>query len=77
MDHIQNILAGFGVTLDSVIKVNCFYKSGGTPDELHRNLAIRSSYFREPGPATTGIPLENLGLEGLTIEIEAIAITDH
>jgi enamine deaminase RidA (YjgF/YER057c/UK114 family) len=77
MDHIQNILAGFGVTLDSVIKVNCFYRSGGTPDELHRNLAIRSSYFREPGPATTGIPLENLGLEGLTIEIEAIATTDH
>jgi enamine deaminase RidA (YjgF/YER057c/UK114 family) len=77
MDHIRNILDGFGVTMDSVVKVNCFYKSGGAPEELHENLAIRSSYFRAPGPATTGIPLEKLGLEGLTIEIEAMAIVDE
>jgi enamine deaminase RidA (YjgF/YER057c/UK114 family) len=76
MEHIRSILACFGVTMDAVIKVNCFYKSGGAPEELHRNLTICSSYFREPGPATTGIPLEHLGLEGLTIEIEAMAMAD-
>ena len=35
----------------------------------------RSACFTEPGPASTGIPLKFLAIEGLTIEVEAIAMT--
>ncbi len=74
MDFIRDILAGFGATLDDLVMTKCFYKSDGTPEALHANLAIRSARFREPAAATTNVALKTMGLEGLMLEIEGIAI---
>jgi enamine deaminase RidA (YjgF/YER057c/UK114 family) len=76
MDFIRKTLNEYGADMDDVVKINCFYSGGADPDRLHRNLSIRSACFTEPGPATTGIPLEKLGLSdaGMEIEIEAIAM---
>ena len=69
----------FGV-LDSVsrvstdlVKVNTYYEGGAEPQALHDNLSIRSSYYGEPGPASTGMPLPRLNPEGAMISIDAIA----
>ena len=43
---------------------------------LHANLPIRSSYFADPGPATTGVPLPALAYESMVIEIDAFAMTE-
>jgi enamine deaminase RidA (YjgF/YER057c/UK114 family) len=76
MDFIRDILAGFGATLDDLVMTKCFYKSDGTAEALHANLAIRSARFRDPASATTSVALKTMGLEGLMLEIEGIAILD-
>jgi enamine deaminase RidA (YjgF/YER057c/UK114 family) len=74
MEFIKSVLAGFGATMDDLVKTTCFYKSDGTPEALHANLAIRSGYFSDPAAATTSVPLATMGLEGLMLEIEGIAV---
>ena len=68
------MLAGFGATMDHLVKTTCFYKSDGTPEAVHTNLAIRSSCFTEPACAQTSVPLVMMELEGLMLEIEGIAV---
>jgi enamine deaminase RidA (YjgF/YER057c/UK114 family) len=74
MEFIRAVLAGFGATMDDLVKTTCFYKSDGTPDALHANLAIRSDWFSDPACAQTSVPLMTMGLEGLMLEIEGIAV---
>lgn len=75
MDNIRRVLDGFGLAMDDVVKVNGFYKGEAGPDTILTNQRIRSACFTEPGPASTGIPLKFLAIEGLAIEVEAIAMT--
>jgi enamine deaminase RidA (YjgF/YER057c/UK114 family) len=74
MEFIRAVLAGFGATMDDLVKTTCFYKSDGTPEALHANLAIRSDWFFDPACAQTSVPLMTMGLEGLMLEIEGIAV---
>jgi enamine deaminase RidA (YjgF/YER057c/UK114 family) len=76
MENIRKVLAGLGAGLDDVVKVTAFYRGAASAEDLHANLRIRSDSFREPGPATTGIPLPYLAYEGMDIEIEAIAMAE-
>jgi enamine deaminase RidA (YjgF/YER057c/UK114 family) len=68
MENIRRVLAEFGATLDDVVK--------GTKEEWEVAAKIRASYFKEPGPAATGIPLPTLAYEGMMTEIEVIAMVD-
>jgi enamine deaminase RidA (YjgF/YER057c/UK114 family) len=74
MEFVRNLLAGFGATMEDMVKLTCFYRTSGEQNGLHENLAIRSSYFGQLGPASTSVPLENLGFEGVMLEIEGIAL---
>ena len=78
MDFVQRVVEDLGATMDDVVKVNTFYKDakGADPERLHANLAVRSERFSSPGPVSTGVPLEALGLEGIEIEIEAYAMLE-
>ena len=73
MDYIRSILSEFEVTMDDLLMTKCFYKTDGTPEALRANLAIRAGYFSQPRP-TTNVPLGTMGLEGLMLEIEGIAV---
>lgn len=74
MDFIRNILDGFGASMNDLVMTKCFYLGDGTPEALHDNLAIRSACFADPAAATTSVPLKTMGLEGLMLEIEGIAM---
>lgn len=76
MDFIDRILAGFGATLDDLAMTKCFYKSDGSAEALHANLAIRSARFGDPAGPTTNVALKTMGLEGLMLEIEGIAVLE-
>ena len=39
-------------------------------------LPIRSSYFDDPGPATTGVPLPVLAYENMCVEIDIYAMAE-
>ena len=73
---IRDVMTGHGAKMDDAVKVITFYKGGASYDHLHENLSIRSAAFSDPGPATTGIPLEALGVEKCEIEIEIYAMTE-
>ncbi len=76
MQHIGTILGELGADYSDVCKVLAFYEGQAAHDTLHDNLAIRSSYFPEPGPATTGIPLPLLAYPDMVIEIDIFAMTE-
>src|SRR5262249_8748209 len=75
MGKIRTLLAGFGLSMDEVVKVNTYYKTGGTAEDLNANLRLRSACSPEPGPATTGISLPALTDPGVSITVEVTAMT--
>ena len=76
MEHIGTILGELGAGYTDVCKVLTVYRGDCGNDDLHDNLSIRSSYFPEPGPATTGIPLPALGYPDMVIEIDIMAMVE-
>ena len=74
MENVKAVLAGFGATLDDVVKVNIFYVGTGTKENWETAARVRASYFKDPGPAATGIPVPFLAYEGMMTEIEVIAM---
>jgi enamine deaminase RidA (YjgF/YER057c/UK114 family) len=74
MGKVRTLLAEYGLSMDEVVKVNAFFKSGGTAEELNDNLRVRSACFTEPGPATTGISLPALTDQGMMIDVEVTAM---
>lgn len=76
MTHIGTILNELGADYSDVCKVTTMYEGESSYDTLHDNLLIRSSFFQEPGPATTGIPLPALAYPGMIIEIDVFAMAE-
>ena len=76
MAHIGTLLNALGADYDDVCKVMTVYQGGCGAEALNDNLPIRSSYFTEPGPATTGVPLPVLAYQGMCIEIDIYAMAD-
>ena len=74
MGKVRTLLAEYGLSMDEVVKVNAFFKSGGTAEELNDNLRVRSACFTDPGPATTGISLPALTDQGMMIDVEVTAM---
>ena len=77
MALVGRVLAGLGAGMDDVVKVNAFYRSGGTAEDLNANLGVRSSCFTAPGPTTTGIPVPFLALDGATISVDVLAMLEQ
>ena len=76
MDYVGRVLSHYGLNFKDVVKMNAYYKGKDGPDELHGNVNVRSTYFKKPGPASTGVPVPHLAYDGMTVEFEAIAMTD-
>jgi len=74
MSRIGHQLRGQDASLADLVKVTVHYVGGPRPEDLHRNLDVRSQLYVPPGPASTGVPVPELQLPGETILIEAIAI---
>ena len=77
MRNIEICLHAVGAKLDDIVKMNTFFKGGADFDHPIRYFQIRSGYFAEPGPTTTGVPLAQIAIEGLELEIEAYALVDE
>ncbi len=76
MAHIKTILNELDADFTDVCKVMAVYKGACGAEALNNNLPIRSSYFEDPGPATTGVPLPALAYEGMCIEIDIYAMVE-
>ncbi len=76
MVHIGTILNELGADYDDVCKVLAFYQGDCGEDALNANLPVRASYFADPGPATTGVPLPALAYPSMVIEIDIFAMKE-
>lgn len=76
MAHIGTLLNELGAGYDDVCKVTTVYSGECGEEALNANLPIRASYFSDPGPATTSIPLPVLAYENMMVEIDICAITE-
>ena len=76
MVHIGTILEELGASYDDVCKVTTVYHGDCGGDALNANLPIRSSYFPNPGPASTGVPLPELAYDSMMIEIDIFAMKE-
>ena len=76
MQHIGTILKDLGADYDDVCKVLTVYKGDCGAEDLHKNLPIRSSYFSEVGPASTGVPLPVLAYDSMVVEIDIYAMVE-
>ena len=76
MIHIGTILEALGAGYDDVCKVTTVYKGDCGAGALNANLPIRSSYFHDPGPASTGVPLPVLAYDSMVIEIDVFAMKE-
>ncbi|MDH3762555.1 MAG: RidA family protein [Gammaproteobacteria bacterium] len=74
MINIQKVLAELGLDFEHMVKINAFYVGTRGEKDLHENASVRSRYYRDPGPATTGIPFPYLAYEDMLIEIDCIAM---
>jgi enamine deaminase RidA (YjgF/YER057c/UK114 family) len=76
MIHIGSILKDLGADYRDVCKSIAVYEAPSGPEERHKSLSISASFFPDPGPATTGIPLPKLAYPRMVTEIDVFAMTD-
>jgi enamine deaminase RidA (YjgF/YER057c/UK114 family) len=73
MDSTGRLLAAFGLDLDHMVKQGSFYLGASRPEVIVANQRLRSSYYREPAGASTGVPLPFFQRDDVMVAIETIA----
>jgi 2-iminobutanoate/2-iminopropanoate deaminase len=71
LENLKTALAASGATLDDVVKVTVYLADR---DDRARVNALRKEYFKANKPASTLIEINRFAIEGMLIEIEAIAV---
>ena len=75
-EFVRLALEEAGADYHDVCKVTTVYQGRPNATDLHDNLVIRSYFFPDPGPATTGIPLPTLAYPDMAIEIDIFAMKE-
>ena len=74
MAVLDQTLRDLGLTFENVVKSTSHYVGGGSPDELHDNMAVRNRYYKKPGPASTGLPVLGLADGNSRITVDVLAV---
>ena len=72
LDNMKLALAAAGATLDDVVKVTVYLADVNDRQKVNE---VRKEYFKDNKPASTLIQISKFALDGMLIEIEAIAVT--
>ena len=72
LDNMKIALAAAGGTLDDVVKVTVYLADVNDRQKVNE---VRKEYFKDNTPASTLIEISKFALDGMLIEIEAIAVT--
>ena len=71
LENIKAVLAAARATLDDVVKVTVYLTD---VDDRAKVNEVRKAYFGANRPASTLVEVSRLAIEGLLVEIEAIAV---
>ena len=74
--NIRMVLQEVGADLADIVKLNTYWVHDGDDQaEFYKHMTeIRHRYLADPGPAATAVRVAGLAVDGLLIEIEAIAV---
>ena len=68
------LLAREGLGLDHMVKQTSYFFGDADPKDIVANQTLRSSFYREPAGASTGVPLAEFGVAGVLAAIDTIAM---
>lgn len=71
LENMKTVLAAAGATLDDVVKVTVYLANR---DDRPKVNEVRKECFKANRPASTLIEISRFAIEGMLIEIEAIAV---
>ncbi|MFZ1061247.1 MAG: RidA family protein [Candidatus Rokuibacteriota bacterium] len=71
LENMKTVLAAAGATLDDVVKVTVYLANR---DDRPKVNEVRKEYFKANRPASTLIEISRFAIEGMLIEIEAMAV---
>jgi enamine deaminase RidA (YjgF/YER057c/UK114 family) len=72
--NLQKALDSVGATTKDVVKINIYVKNYKTSDAGVVGEAFRKAFPHENLPASTWLGVQSLALEGMLIEVDAIAV---
>lgn len=75
IERTSTLLAAAGLDLDHMVKQTSYFFGDADPKDIVTNQTLRSSYYREPAGASTGVPLADFGVSGVLAAIDTIAMT--
>lgn len=71
LDGIAATLATVGASIKDLVRIRVYLTDVRYREALHR---IRSEYFTPPYPASTLLGVTALAVEGLTVEVDGVAV---
>ena len=74
MQRTRAALGAFGLGLDHMVKQTSFYQGNADPADIVANQRLRSSCYREPAGASTGVPLAEFAVTGAMVSVDTIAM---
>ena len=74
IERTRELLAAAGIGLDHMVKQTSYFFGDADPKDIVTNQTLRSSFYREPAGASTGVPLADFGEPGVLAAIDTIAM---
>jgi reactive intermediate/imine deaminase len=71
LENMKTVLQAAGASMGDVVKLTVFVTDITRLLDTHE---IRTRYFPDPPPASTGVEVSALGFPELLVEIEAVAV---
>ena len=74
IERTRSLLEMAGLGLDHMVKQTSYFFGDADPKDIVTNQTLRSSFYREPAGASTGVPLAEFGVTGVLVAIDTIAM---
>ena len=74
IERTRTLLETAGLGLDHMVKQTSYFFGDADPKDIVTNQTLRSSFYREPAGASTGVPLADFGVPGVLAAIDTIAM---
>ena len=74
MGRLKGVLSVFDLDLGDVAKINAYHQGRENKAAWTENVQIRADFYPSPGPASTGVEVSTVGLDGGLISLDCVAL---
>ncbi|MDB5657619.1 MAG: RidA family protein [Cypionkella sp.] len=75
MEAVELTLRDHDLKFADVRKATTYYVAGSNADALHDNMQVRNRYYTKPGPASTGLPVQDFPHSKASIRVQMLGST--